>query len=176
MSHRVWRTGVAALAAVVLLLIVPVAASGQTDPYPPGTAATCPASTVQPGDTITCSVEGFAADSEVEVAVQGVGWSRTYTVTADGDGVARVDITVPSDAAPGSMTVTFSGRDAAGDFLRVAVASLTVTGPGDAAGGGLVATGAPIARGLAVGVAAILLGAVAVTLVRRRPSVRKPAA
>lgn len=53
---------------------------------------------------------------------------------------------------------------------------IPVAAPDGPAAEDLVSTGAPIARGLAVGVATILLGAVAVGLVRRRQRVRNRAA
>lgn len=173
--RRAITGGVAALVLASGLTLASPAASAQTAPYPPGASVTCPASTVEPGDTITCSAGGFAPGSEVQVEVLGAGWSATYTVTADADGVARVDIEIPSDAASGEMTITFTGRDAAGDFLRVAAAVLTVTAPDDAArpadlgaSDDLARTGAPLTRGLAIAVAAILLGVIGVGVARRR--------
>lgn len=172
--RRAIAGGVAVLALASGLTLAPPAANAQTAPYPPGASVTCPTSTVEPGDTITCSAGGFSPGSEVQVEVLGAGWSATYTVIADADGVARVDIEIPSDAASGEMRITFTGRDAAGDFLRVAVAVLTVTAPDDAARADLGArddlarTGAPLTRGLAIAVASILLGVIGIGVAWRR--------
>lgn len=156
------------IGAVVLLgLIFTGGAALAQAAYPPGASAQCDASTVAPGETITCQAGGFEAGSEVVVEVLGNGFSRTITVTADAEGVAEVSVQIPAEANDGRATITFEGRDASGNFIRVAAASFTVQE--EAAGEEPIpATGANVSNGTILALGVIVLGGALVYGARRR--------
>lgn len=157
--RRIWGIFVTAFA---LLLVLPGAALAQQ--YPPGAAATCPTGTVVAGGTITCSAAGFAPGSTVTAEVAGTNFTRTRTVTANQQGVATATIDIPADAALGGATVTFTGTDVSGRFLRVAAAQFTVVAPA----AGLPTTGTGVTNGLLGALAVLILGGLSLTAARRR--------
>ncbi len=160
--RRIWGIFVTALA---LLLVLPGAALAQA-PYPAGAAATCPTGTVVVGGTITCSAAGFAPGSTVTVEVAGTNFTRTRTVTANPQGVATATIDIPADAAPGGATITFTGTDVSGRFLRVAAAQFTIVAR--PAAGLLPTTGTGVTNGLLVALGVMVLGGLSLTAARRR--------
>ena len=163
------QRGLIVIAVALLGLVLSAgAALAQSRPaYPPGASVACDASAGTPGETIACSATGFAPGSEVTVEVLGNGWSLTLTVTANSEGVASASFQIPEDANDGRATVTFSGQDASGNFVRVASATFTVQE--QAAGAGPIpATGANVSNGAILALGGIVLGGALVYGSRRR--------
>lgn len=162
------RRGMIITTVVLLGLVFTGGAALAQAAYPPGASAECDTSQVAPGGTITCRAGGFAAGTEVIVEVLGNGFSRTVTVTADGEGVAEVTVQIPPEANDGRTTITFEGRDAEGNFLRVAAASFTVQETTARGEGPIPATGANVSNGAILALGVIVLGGALVYGARRR--------
>lgn len=160
--------GVIVAVVVLLGLVFTGGAALAQAAYPPGASAQCDTSQVAPGGTITCEAGGFAAGTEVIVEVLGNGFSRTITVTADGEGVASVTVQIPPEANDGRTTITFEGQDAEGNFLRVAAASFTVQEAPGPAEQPIPATGANASNGAILALGVIVLGGALVYGARRR--------
>jgi protein-tyrosine phosphatase len=163
-------------AAMVTAMAVPAAAQQ----YPPDTniitaSATCPT----PGETLTVQAQTFAAGSTVTI-----GLASTPTVlgttTANSDGVATLEVTIPDGAAAGAHTLTASGPSAGGVDLTAALDLQTAisvcsnsNSPEDNSSGTLPRTGGdssvPLAK-IGVGLAAAggLITALAAAHRRRR--------
>lgn len=186
-----------ALAGTGLLVGGVAVAQEGPPPYPPGESeVACDRTETQPGDPPFCRARGFAPGSQVDVvargpvqggqaagvlvpagadgevilaAAQGPEVILEATVTADGEGFASVEITVPEDARPGTYEVVFSGRApdgsphrATGAFQVPAAEAQPQPEPD-----GLVRTGAWLTRGLALVVVLIAGGGVLLGLTRR---------
>lgn len=161
------QRGLIIVAVVLLGLVFTGGAALAQAAYPPGASAQCDASAVAPGATITCSASGFAAGTEVTVEVLGNGFTLTFTVTADSEGVASATFQIPEDANDGETSIAFEGQDASGNFVRVAAASFEVQE--QAAGDGAIpATGADVSNGAILALGVIVLGGALVFGARRR--------
>jgi LPXTG-motif cell wall-anchored protein len=158
-----------AIAAAALLAL---AAPAQGQQYPPDTVfITVSDTTVVPGQPIDISAGLFVPGSPASFTF----FSQPVnlgTATADADGVATLSVTIPSDATPGTHTITASGTGIDGEPLSV---STTVTvladgaaGADDGATGGLPRTGSdpmPIAR---IAAALVAVGGGLLFITRRR--------
>jgi alpha-L-fucosidase len=160
-----------AIAAAALLAL---AAPAQAQQYPPDTVfITVSDTTVVPGQPIDISAGLFVPGSPVGFTF----FSQPVnlgTATADGDGVATLSVNIPSDATPGTHTITAAGTGIDGAPLSV---STTVTvladgaagaGPDGGATGGLPRTGSdpmPIAR---IAAALLAVGGGLLFITRRR--------
>lgn len=115
---------ISALTALLLMSAVPAFAQD----YPPE-AASCTMSptVVDPGDTVAVDCEGWAPDSEVEVTVFSGHGEVLGSAETDDDGDLSVDVTLPSDLAPGDHTLRLSGTNAQGEEQDVDLA-FTVRG------------------------------------------------
>lgn len=180
----------AALAgAVAAVAIASMATPAGAQQYPPAdnrvtVSAACP----EPGDTITVSARTFTpgADVGVTLAPQGGDAVGLGNATADGNGVASLDVAVP-DVSRGPATLTASG-----DSLDLS-ASITICpfdepaeedeaapfgpAPDDQAAGQLPRTGSdlgPLQLGLALAALGGLLMALAAKR-RRRAAAHLPA-
>lgn len=166
----------AALALVLLSQAPPGNAQGEGETIGvavPGRVSCGQATNLRPGQTVPCTIAGFGATEQVDVALT----APLGTVTTDADGGATYDFTVPADIAAGSYTLTFTGETskAVGSFAcTVGVAEVTSTSgtpapPASTGGGGqhLAFTGVDV---LAMAAAALaLLGAgVTLTVLNRR--------
>lgn len=129
-------------------------------------AGTVSTTTVSAGEKVTFSGSGFAAGSEIVIAVNG---DRVTTVRADSTGRFTVSLAVGSYS--GSVVLSATGVTPDG-APRVVTATITVVGAdqASAAGGGLPRTGTDVIAQLWVAGGLIALGAgmVALTVVRRR--------
>lgn len=164
---------------VALLTMVGMAASAGAQVYPPGTVTlTASRTAVGPGDPITFEAKGFKGVVDFTLFSDPVDLG---SATANADGVAVLNTTIPVDTAPGQHTVVASGLDLNGNPTSVSIA-LTVSGEvqsagdeaaggDDAASGGLPRTGSdksfPLAR---AGAVLVVAGGVLVLIARRRRS------
>jgi membrane anchored protein len=184
------RKLVSALAITAGLTLLAAPAWAQDD-YPPDSeqGLTVSESTVAPGETITVSGDGAEPGATVVFrltrssaalgashalmagprlaalvrpqAQSSVGLGST---TADADGSFSATLTIPSNTAEGTYTLT-----ATSGGVVLATATIVV----DAAGGGaLPFTGSDVAPGLAVGATLIVAGGLLLLAVRRRRSNR----
>lgn len=166
----------AATIVISLVALLALAAPAHGQQYPPGPFGVFVSdTTVFPGQTITITAGVFAPGSTVTDTF----FSQPVelgTATANADGVATLEGTIPLNATPGTHTITASGVAADGSPLEV---STTVTvlddddgveapGGAGAAGGGLPITGSeslPIAR---IGAALLAVGGGLLFITRRR--------
>lgn len=137
---------VSIITALTALLLMSAAPAFAQD-YPPTEVASCTIDTtvVSPGGTVSVDCGDWAANTTVEVTVDG---DVLGTAQTDGAGNLAVDVTLPSDLAPGDHILRLSGTNAQGEPQTVEIA-FTVEGaaagdqrpaaPGAAAG--LPATG-----------------------------------
>src|SRR5512138_2371710 len=97
------RRALTLMVSVAALLALATPAHGQQ--YPPGQFGVFVSdTTVVPGQTITISAGIFASGSTVTFTF----FSQPVTLgtaTADADGVATIEATIPSDATPGTHTI-----------------------------------------------------------------------
>jgi hypothetical protein len=157
------RIGFAALAAVAVGLVFPVAALAQ--PYGgAGGGLILSATTLTAGQAFTASGGGYAPNSPVTI---------TFTsdpvvlanVTTNAAGSFTANLTVPTNATPGTHTVSASGR-APDNSARILTATVTIVATNRAKP--LVRTGASNVGPLVVwGVLLIAVGFVVVVAVRR---------
>ena len=150
-----------------------------TDPTDPPTSDTPPTEDTVVDQGIVIPVKTPPVDDGMFVIVLG-GWKPLSDVDvviediqlgmfkADVDGVVTVEVALPPGLRPGVYEVEFSGYNAAGEFVTVAVeAQVTApTGPRPAAQ--LPATGGKGAGLPAAGLVLLAGGLVAVTIARRR--------
>jgi len=135
--------------------------------------------TLHPGDQLACTGTGFRANEQVATSL---GRGRELaTLTADQDGTARADISLPANLGAGRRTLTFAGRDsdrtAGFAFTVTIVANLPVGGGGGSGGGGsLPRTGFDVLGLVGAGVALVVVGVVMTTVGRRRVRLRQAAA
>jgi len=104
------------------LLVVAAAAPAAAQQYPPDTnimtvSATCPT----PGETLAISAQTFAPGADVTVSLASTP-AVLGTTTANGDGVATFEVTIPADAAPGTHTLTATGPPAGGGDVELTAA------------------------------------------------------
>lgn len=128
---------------VAALVALATPAHGQQ--YPPGQFGVFVSdTTVVPGQTITISAGVFSPGSTVTFTF----FSQPVTLgsaTADADGVATIEATIPLNATPGTHTITASGVAPDGSPLEVST-TVTVLAADDgvaAAGAGGIAGGLP---------------------------------
>lgn len=157
------------LAAALALAFIPGVAQAQG--YGPGNFVAVGDTTVTPGQTIPVTGCCFAGDVTITLGGRQLG-----TTTAGADGVFNTTVTVPSDLAPGTYTITATGQNIDGSGQLVLSFPITVVSPGaaDTRAGTLPRTGTdafPLAQ---AGLALVLVGAGAVFSVRNRRSVNRP--
>lgn len=113
---------VAALLALVVVAVLGLSApsGAQYNAHP--TCRVSPAS-VAPGGTVTVVAEGFQPGSIVSFSIDRVRSTRAPIgqATANAEGTATAQLTIPSELEDGTYTITCSGVDA--DGAAVAVAS-----------------------------------------------------
>jgi hypothetical protein len=126
---------VSALVALVVVTVLGLSAPSGAQGYASTPSCTVSPSSVAPGATITVVASGFLPGSTVSFEIERVRASRAPAAqaTADQDGTASVEITVPSTLPPGEYSVTCSGLDAEGAAVEVASIVRVVDGT---AGGG----------------------------------------
>jgi hypothetical protein len=150
------------------------AATGPCPPgtYPPGatcttgSGATTSAQTVRPGDPLTLTVRGYAKSARILVQLHSTAVTLG-SMTANTQGVATGTFTIPSSTAPGTYTVTASGRGADGS-TRVVAVPITIVAPTAGAGDTLSFTGFEMGAAALLGVGLIGAGTVAVVTGRKR--------
>jgi len=163
----------------------PVTVTVPEHTLPPGQAAlACTGSggsalgnnpTLHPGDQLACTGTGFRANEQVATSL---GRGRDLaTLTADQDGTARADISLPANLGAGRRTLTFTGRDsdrsAGFAFTVTIVANLPVGGGGSGGNGSLPRTGFDVLGLVGAGVALVVVGVVMTTVGRRRVRLRR---
>lgn len=178
-------TGLAiAVAGVVGIGLVGVAGPAGAEQYPPadnGIAVVC--TTPAAGETVGVTARTFTPGAQVSFSI-GAG-SALGTTTANGEGVAQLDVTIPGDAQPGDQTITASGQAPDGVLsvtARVTVADGCAGAPDEGAappaaapssddsdGGGLPVTGSGLTMLLLqIALALAAAGGVFLALSRRR--------
>jgi LPXTG-motif cell wall-anchored protein len=123
----------AALAAglAVVLAAAPVAAQQ----YPPAVnSLTCDDTTPDPGQTISCTAQTFAAGATVTFTLASDP-VVIATATSDPNGVVTTNATIPADTPAGDHTLTAEGTAPDGSTLSLILA-LTVGGAGGGDDGG----------------------------------------
>jgi LPXTG-motif cell wall-anchored protein len=162
--------------ALALVLVGLMAAPAAAQQYPPVTniitaSATCPT----PGETLTVSAQTFAPGAEVTVSLESTP-TVLGTTTANGDGVATLEVTIPAAATSGAHTITAVGLSSAGTDVGATLdlnAAITVcapegAAPGEAAGS-LPRTGDDTSIPLAkIGLALAALGGILTALAAKR--------
>lgn len=154
--------GIAMAALALMLLATPAFAQ-----YPaPEPSVTVSSSEVEPGESVTFTFEGFAANSVVDLLIEINPVLFDDTVTADAEGTATVTLDLADDLEPGTITATATGENADGETL-VQTATVEVEAA-PAADEPLADTGADTATPLALGLGALVLGGGVLLLGRRR--------
>ncbi|MBV9412683.1 MAG: hypothetical protein JO148_13890 [Acidimicrobiia bacterium] len=92
-----------------------------------------PNATLTPGQQLHLSASGFTPNESVTIAVHSTPVTLA-TVTADGSGAVLAAVTLPSDLAAGSHTLTLSGASVTDSYPFTIAAS--TTGGGSTSGGG----------------------------------------
>ncbi|MBV8980093.1 MAG: hypothetical protein JO086_04265, partial [Acidimicrobiia bacterium] len=140
--------------------------------------------TLTPGQQLHLSASGFTPNESVTITVHSTPVTLT-TVTADGSGSVLATVTLPSDLAAGSHTLTLSGASVTDTYPFTIAASTTSGGSTGGGGTGTVASpgtgatpatsSAPLAfagaqiRGLVTGaLSLVVLGLAMVSGSRRR--------
>ncbi len=158
MRRSPFRAVVVALSAILCLGVLAVPAFAQT--YPPPPAEVCVVSeTPTPGQTITVSGSGFSANEGVTIILN-PGGIVLGTATTDANGNFSVQVTIPSNLAPGTYSIGLEGNPI-GD---VSCASFTIVG----GGGGVSFTGTSLNVPVWTALAAILLATGMILLVAAR--------
>lgn len=127
---------------------------------------------LRPGDRIVCAVSGLGPSEMADVTLD-PGGADLGTISMNAQGGATFDLTVPSDAATGTHTLTFTGETTKG----VATFGFTVEpgsgngngsgSGGGSGGGGLAFTGADV-LGPLTGALVLIGGGTLLTSYRRR--------
>ncbi len=152
----------------LLLALAFLAGSASAQQYPvQESALQVGTSQVRPGESVTVSGDGFAANSTVTVTFDATVLGTTQTRQS---GAFSMTVTIPITASPGSHTLAATGVAANGATRRLA-STVNVLGAGVARQGSLPRTGNGFAAPLAAS-AALLIGAGSVVVVaaRRRRS------
>lgn len=148
----------------------PALTASATPTYPPSAPGiTLTADVVAPGQSVGVTGTGFMPVSDVTVTWTGPGAGGlvarvpfgSRALVASAGGVARTSVTFQTI---GAHTISLLGTAADGSPLTLS-ASLVVQAAG---GAGLAHTGTSVTTYVGVGLALLLLGALVVTLVRRR--------
>lgn len=141
--------------AAVLLFAMAGAAQAQT--YPPeGDSFTADDTSVAPGGTIVLGIQICRAASTASFTLES---DSLGSATANTDGVATLNATIPSDTSPGSHTITGACTGADGQPLTMVLgitvegAAVPVTGSSNTMPMTQIALGAITAGGLLVLVA-----------------------
>jgi len=160
--------------AVTPVLVLSAGAGAQT--YPPS-ACTVGTSqvTVNPGQTITVSISGFAPSTSVSLALDG---QALGSITTDASGAGSGSVTIPSNITPGTHTLSATGTSAVGGdcdpSTTLTVPGAAAVGARGAAAGRLAFTGSSDTLPLVwIGIAALTIGAGLVIGVRRRANTRR---
>ncbi len=165
------------LAAALALVFTPGVAQAQ---YDNGNFIAVSDTTVTPGEPVTIS--GCCFTGQVGIAiVTPSGLRGLGSATPDANGFFTTTVTIPSDLAPGTYTITATGENIDGSGSLVLRFPITILSP-DAADtdrpgrgtGALPRTGAdafPLAQ---AGLALVLVGAGAVFSVRNRRNANRP--
>lgn len=140
-------------------------AAVHAESYPPGgPSIAVPDSTPAPGENITVDLEGFCANDVVTLTIAGPGGTTELgTVTVDGSGAADFQFDAPS--LTGVYTIEGTGTSCP-DY--VSSLSIVVSKDGIPSAGSDSTSG-----GIALGVAAVALGALLVVVAafrRRQPA------
>lgn len=184
------RLSVVAIALVALVAAAPAAfadGGGETlEVAVPGTISCTAADgttlgadpTLHRGDKIVCKLSGFTAGEMIDVTLD-PGGTDLGTISANAQGDATYDFTVPADAALGGHTLSFTGETSHGvATFPFSVAEGTPgggsggSGPGSGSGGSgpgkLAFTGAFVLGPLLVGAVLVGGGALLTAANRRR--------
>lgn len=148
---------------LVVLSLSVTAAAAQTTYPPDSTAPTVSNSAPDPGDCVTVSATATPGATVNFVFTDADGTTTTVTAVADANGVATVELCVPTDAATGAGTIVATAGGAVLGQVAVSV--------GTAQDGGLAITGRTVGTTAGVAVLAVVVGAVLLALSRRREGV-----
>jgi LPXTG-motif cell wall-anchored protein len=128
---------------------------------------------VQPGQTITVSGDGWQANSTITIHWLSTG-AVLATTTVNSDGTFSAQVTIPSDATAGTHTIRVSGTNASGNAQSVDIAVTVQAGdPGDddgdddRASGGLADTGGTFTPAAALAALLLVVGGGALFASRR---------
>ncbi len=169
--RRMITLSVAVLAAAFASFTIASTASA-APAYPPvAPTITLSSTVVAPGGAVTVRGTGFTPGESVSVDIHSDA-VHLATVTADADGVATADVTIPSGFS-GHHTITMTGLSSGlvlsiGIDIQSGAAGGSATG--SSSGGGLAFTGfdLPVVTGAAAGL--LILGGLFVMVGRRRRS------
>jgi hypothetical protein len=133
-------------------------------PYPPTGVpyVTTSSSTVVSGGPLTVSGCSFQANESITITLQNSTSVVLATTTADSSGCFSITVTIPSNTAPGTYTISAGGLA----FTTITVTSAQV--PVVATTKPLAITGADIAALSGVGAIALALGGMLILTGRRR--------
>ncbi len=108
--------------AVVTLLGVSAPSGAQAGGYASTPSCSVTPASVAPGGTVTVVASGYQPGSTVTFHIKRAKASRAPLgrATANAAGTATATLTIPSSFAPGTYTVSCSGRDAEGTAVEVA--------------------------------------------------------
>jgi len=126
---------------------------------------------VVPGEAITFSGGGYAANSNIDIELRSTPVQLGST-TADDVGNFSVEVVIPLDTPPGQHELAAIGIDPDGNPLTT-VLPITVVATGGASGGSggsggtLPTTGSDIGRSVGLGLGLILVGGAVVWSVRK---------
>lgn len=148
-------------------LVVVLAGTAGAQDYPPsGDRIDATRTTVAPGESMVLGIQICVPASSASFVLDNT--TTLGTGTANQAGRAEATVTIPSNTAPGSHTITGSCPDPDGGTLTQ-VLGITVTAPGQAAARPLPETGSGNALPLSqVAIAAIAGGGLLVLLADRR--------
>ena len=153
-----------------MLVLGAAGVAGAQDAYPPpGDGIAADTTTVAPGGTIVLGLRVCRPAAEAQFTFDAS--TPLGSATADGDGVATLNATIPSSAAPGTHSITGECADPDGGTLTQV---LNITIVGAAGAGSLPTTGNDDAVSMTqIALAAVVLGGLLVLAADRR---RAPAA
>lgn len=163
--------------AALLVIALPAAAHAQYTPDPL-LSISLSTTVAGPGDTITVETSGWEPGSEVVITLE-PGGHVLGTAIADDTGTAVLEVTIPTDLAPGEYTITATGIDAEGNPGSVSAgvvivdAAAVVVPPGaptppPATSGILPLTGSSTSQLVLAGMALLVAGLGAAFVARRR--------
>lgn len=161
------RWGALLITALLGLMFVG-AGVAQAASYPPTQgAATTSSTVVTPGQPLTVSGGGFAANTSVSVDLHST-VVHLATVTSNSSGVATATVTIPSSTPAGAHTITMTGLSPTGGTQIDSVA-ITVVAPAAATTTStLPFTGAEILQYGLLALALVLAGVALLVVTRRR--------
>ncbi len=183
-AHRAGPRLGCSLPAALVLLAVAAPAVGQE--YPPTSGElTVSASEASPGDLVTVSANGYAADTSASITFESVP-VLLATVGTGSAGAFATQVRIPADATPGMHTLRARGVGPGGG-PRVLSAAINIRAPGSAGyrggsggqagpatpsrSGGVAFTGSSTTVPLLIaGAALVAVGTVLLLRARRRAS------